>query len=77
MIGFLVAHSGSGLVQQQQSRLQRERHHDLVGPLVAMAEFATGRSSLSLSPPQGTVNSKRRISAFIALALTAISAISV
>ena len=37
---FLFAHTGGRLVEQQQPRLQRQRHHDLGGALIAMRELA-------------------------------------
>jgi hypothetical protein len=39
-VGFLVAHAGGGLVEQQQARLERQRHHDFGGALIAMGQFA-------------------------------------
>jgi len=40
VVSFLIAHAGSRLVEQQQARLERQRHHDLGGALVAMRQFA-------------------------------------
>ena len=40
LIGFLLAHSRGRLVEQQQPRLQRERHGDLGGALVAVRQLA-------------------------------------
>ena len=40
VVGFLVAHAGGRLVEQQQPRLERERHHDLGGALIAVRQFA-------------------------------------
>ena len=40
VIGFLIAHAGGRLVEQQKPRLERERHHDFGGALVAMRELA-------------------------------------
>ena len=39
-VGFLVAHSGRRLVQQQQPGAQRQRHGDLGGALIAVGELA-------------------------------------
>ena len=40
VVGFLIAHAGGRFIEQQQPRLERERHHDFGGALVAMREFA-------------------------------------
>jgi len=40
VVGFLVAHAGGRLVEQQEPRLERQRHHDLGGALVAMGQLA-------------------------------------
>src|SRR5208337_3953843 len=39
LVGLLVAHARRGFVEQQQVRLERERHRDLGGALVAMGKF--------------------------------------
>ena len=39
LVGFLVAHAGGRLVEQQQMRLQGQRHRDLGGALIAMRQF--------------------------------------
>ena len=48
LVGLLVAHAGGRLVEQQQMRLQRQRHRDLGGALVAMGEFADQPIGLGL-----------------------------
>ena len=40
VVGFLIAHPGGRLVEQQKPRTQRQRHHDLRRPLVAVRQRA-------------------------------------
>ena len=40
VVGFLVAHAGGRLVEQQQARLQGQRHHDLGRALIAVGQLA-------------------------------------
>ena len=52
LVGLLVAHAGGRLVEQQQMRLQRQRHRDLGGALVAMRELADQPVGLVLQRDQ-------------------------
>ena len=52
LVGLLVAHAGGRLVEQEQARLQRERHRDFGGALVAVRKFADQPVGLALSAGQ-------------------------
>ena len=52
LVGLLVAHAGGRLVEQQQARLERQRHRDLGGALVAVREFADQPVGLAGKPGQ-------------------------
>ena len=52
LVGLLVAHAGGRLVEQQQARLERERHRDLGGALVAVRQFADQPVGLAGKPGQ-------------------------
>src|SRR5437879_2541864 len=40
LVGLLVAHAGGGVVDQQQSRPQGERHRNFGSPLIAMGKLS-------------------------------------
>ena len=52
LVGLLVAHAGGRLVEQQEARLERQRHRDLGGALVAVRQFADQAVGLAGKPGQ-------------------------